>query len=89
MTQESTPRTILTFALGAAVGAVAALLLAPKGGDELRNDISQAVNDELNHLNSKGRALKQKAQQLVELAQDQVQDATEAGENSYSRAKNA
>jgi gas vesicle protein len=89
MTKDNTQLTILTFVLGAAVGAIAALLLAPKGGEELRNDIAQAVDDEVNHVRSKGRALKQKAQTLVELAQDHVQDAMESGENAYGRAKNA
>ena len=37
--------TILTFALGAGVGAAAALLLAPKSGEELRGDIVAGATD--------------------------------------------
>jgi len=40
MTRDHKAGTILTFAMGAAAGAVAALLLAPKTGEELRGDIA-------------------------------------------------
>jgi gas vesicle protein len=55
MAKENTPRTILTFVLGAAAGAVAALLFAPKAGEELRNDIAEAVNDGVNQVSGKGK----------------------------------
>jgi gas vesicle protein len=89
MPKDNTPRTILTFVFGAAVGAVAALLFAPKVGEELRDDIGEAVNDGVHHLNRKGKGLMQEAQKLVELAQGHVEDAMVAGENAYNRAKNA
>lgn len=89
MIKENTPRTILTFALGAAAGAVAALLLTPKAGEELRNDIAEAVNDGGNQVSGKGKELKRQAEKLVDRAQDKVQGAITAGENAYSRAKNA
>jgi len=60
--------TILTFALGVGVGAAAALLFAPKAGEELRDDISDGVDQ----VRSKGRHLKQKAQRFVDLAKDHV-----------------
>jgi gas vesicle protein len=89
MTKENTPRTILTFVLGAAAGAVAALLFAPKAGEELRNDIAEAVNDGVNQVSGKGKELRRQAEKLVDRAQDQVQGAIKEGENAYSRAKNA
>jgi gas vesicle protein len=79
--------TILAFALGAAVGAVAALLLAPKSGEELRGDIADAVNDGAKQVRSAGRNLKQRAQEIVELATDTVQDALDAGGVAYTKAK--
>jgi gas vesicle protein len=39
MTRGNAPRTIFTFILGIGVGALAALLFAPKAGEELRDDI--------------------------------------------------
>jgi gas vesicle protein len=81
--------TILTFALGAGVGAAAALLLAPKAGDELRDDIAHGVSDGVNQVRNTGKDLKRKAQKIVALAQDNVREAMEAGQDAYSQAKKA
>ena len=81
--------TILTFILGAGVGAVAALLLAPETGKELRDDIAEGVSDGVHQVRSTGKDLKRRAQKLVNLAQDQVQDVMAAGQNAYSHAKKA
>ena len=83
----STAGKIVAFAAGAAVGAAAALLLAPKSGEELRGDISDAVNDGAKQVRSAGRNLKRRAQEIVELATDTVQDALDAGDVAYTKAK--
>src|SRR5580704_17482224 len=83
----STP--ILTFALGAGIGAVVALLLAPTAGEELRDDFAEGVNDGVSQVRRAGRDLKRRAQRAVDLAKDQVQDAIDAGDRAYSHAKNA
>jgi gas vesicle protein len=51
---------IIGLALGALVGAAAALLLAPESGEDLRKDITE-----------KGDELKTKAQQQVDALQEQ------------------
>ena len=89
MTREYNVRTILPFLVGAAVGAVAALLLAPKSGKELRGDIADGVSDGVNQIRSTGKDLKERAQQLVGLTKDHVQNAIEAGHNAYSDTKKA
>jgi gas vesicle protein len=89
MNRDHTVGTILTFALGAGVGAVAALLLAPKGGEELRDDIAHGVSDRVDQVRSTGKELKRRAQRIATLAQDHVQDAIEAGQESYSQANKA
>ena len=81
--------TIMTFALGAGVGAAAALLLAPKTGEELRGDIVAGARDEADHVRATGKDLKRRAQQVVVQAQDHLQDAIEAGQDAYSQAKKA
>jgi gas vesicle protein len=89
MKKNGMPGTILPFAVGLGLGAAVALLFAPKAGEELRNDISEGVNEGVNQLRSTGKELKRKAQRLADTAQDQVdgvQDAIEAGENAYSQA---
>jgi gas vesicle protein len=75
--------------MGAAAGAVAALLLAPKTGEELRGDIVAGVSDGVNQVRGTGKDLKRRTQKTVALAQDQVQDAMEAGQEAYSQAKQA
>src|SRR6202049_1903850 len=89
MIRDHKVETILTFVLGAGVGAVTALLLAPKAGEELRDDIADGVSDEVNRVRSTGKDLKWRTQKIVALAQDHVQDAVEAGQEAYSQAKKA
>jgi gas vesicle protein len=89
MIRDHKVETILTFALGAGVGAVIALLLAPKAGEELRNDIADGVSDGVNRVRSTGTDLKRRTQKVVALAQDHVQDAVEAVQEAYGQAKKA
>ena len=49
--------TILAFAIGVGIGAAAALLLAPKAGDELRDDIAGAVGDRVDQLRDQSKDL--------------------------------
>ena len=87
MTRDHKVGTILTFALGAGVGAAAALLLAPKTGEELRSEIVAGAAHGADHLRGASKDLKRKAQQVVAQAQNHVQDAMEAGQDAYSQAK--
>jgi gas vesicle protein len=89
MSKNNVPGTIFTFILGASVGAVTALLLAPKAGEELRADIAAGVSDGVDQVRSAGKDLNRRAQKIVALAQDHVQDAMEAGQAAYSQAKKA
>ena len=89
MIRDHKVETILTFVLGAGVGAVTALLLAPKAGEELRADIATGVSDGVNQVRSTAKDLNRRAQKIVALAQDHVQDAMEAGQAAYSQAKKA
>jgi gas vesicle protein len=65
---------LLAFVVGVAVGAGAALLLAPQSGEETREWISDAVEDE-------AYRIKRKAKRSL----DQVQDALERGEQTVTR----
>jgi len=89
MTTDLGRGTILMFILGAGVGAAVALLFAPKSGEELRGDIADGVSDGLNQVRKIGNDLKLRTQKLVGVAQDQVQEAMEAGRNAYNEAKKA
>jgi gas vesicle protein len=89
MTRENNVGTILSFVLGAATGAVTALLLAPKSGAELRGEISEGVSDAINQVRSSGKDLKHRAQKLANSAKARVEDAVDAGQVAYDQAKNA
>ena len=89
MTRSDASGTILTFILGVGVGAVAASLLAPKSGEDLRADIAEGVSEGANRVRRSSKDLRQRTQKLVGLAKDHVQDALVAGDEAYSQAKKA
>jgi len=88
MSRENKVGGILSFALGAAAGAVTALLLAPKSGAELRGEIADGVSDGVKQVRSSGKDLKRRAQKLVNSAKARVEDAVDAGQVAYDQAKN-
>ena len=81
--------TILAFVVGIGIGAVAALLLAPKAGDELRDDISGAVGDRVDQLRGQGKDLTRRSKKFVETASEQIQDALDQGTDAFKQAKKA
>jgi gas vesicle protein len=89
MSRDNKVGAILTFALGVGVGAAAALLLAPKSGEELRGDIADGLSDGVDQVRNGGKVLRRKAQKIVALAQEHVHDAMEAGQDAYNHAKKA
>lgn len=87
MMNDHKAKTLITFVLGAAVGAVAALLLAPEAGAALRGDIAAGASHGWKKARSTANNLNRRTQKIVALAQDEVQDAIEAGQDAYSQAK--
>jgi gas vesicle protein len=72
---KDTGTVLLAFLVGVAVGAGAALLLAPQSGEDTREWISDTVEDEAYRLRRKARR-----------SLDQVQDALDKGEATVARA---
>jgi gas vesicle protein len=89
MTKADAPATFLGFVLGIAVGSVAALLLAPKPGEELRDDIAGAIGDGVDNVRSQAKGLKRRAEEYVDAAKDQVQTVLDEGSAAYKQAKKA
>jgi gas vesicle protein len=77
---------LLTFALGVGVGTVVALLLAPRTGQELREDISGKVADGVNELRAAGKHMKLEAHGFVTDAKERVGEALRAGEAAFDEA---
>jgi gas vesicle protein len=87
MAKDHKSETILTFILGVGVGAAAALFFAPKSGEELRDDIVEGVSDRVDQVRSSAKDLKRRAQKLVDVTKEHVEDAIDAGDLAYSQAK--
>lgn len=77
---------VVTFLLGLGVGAITALLFAPKAGEELRGDIADGVNDQVKQARNTVNKIGRRAQSVLDSAHDRVQDAVDAGQNAYAAA---
>jgi gas vesicle protein len=86
MSRDFRTGSIVPFVFGAGVGAVVALLLAPKTGKDLRSDIGEGVNAGAERIGVISKELKQHTGKVVAQVQDVVQDAVEAGQNAYNEA---
>jgi gas vesicle protein len=86
MSRDNRRALVTFFIVGAGVGAVAALLLAPKSGEQLRDEISQGASDHINQLHKKVTRAARRAQGLANRVTDQVQDAAAAAENAFNNA---
>lgn len=80
---------VVPFVVGIGIGAVAALLLAPKTGEDLRSDIGERVTEKAGKIGASGREIKQRIEKVAAQAQDRVQDAIEAGQDAYQQAKDS
>ncbi len=86
---------LLAFLAGSAVGAVAAILLAPSSGAETRRKIKATSLDTKDKALEKVDAVKSEASSLVERGKEkvegvksQVQSAVEAGKEAYAKKRN-
>ena len=91
---ETSAATKLTYLLvGGGIGAVLALLFAPKSGQELRDDIADATRKGLEKSKEAASQLQEKAGEYYEVSRDKASEmyqsaADKAGELSQ-RAKSA
>jgi len=78
--------TTAAFLIGLGFGAGIGILLAPKSGEETRNDIAGAVKDGTNQVIAQGKNLGRRSQETIENAKDRLQDAADAGTQAYREA---
>lgn len=69
--------------VGAIIGAAAALLLAPKTGEETRDDLRKAVQD----LSKSTEELRKRSSELVDTAKTKVQQAYDAGRDAVQKRR--
>src|ERR1019366_430333 len=89
MNSDNRGQIVVPFLLGAAAGAVVALLFAPKTGEDLRSNIADSVSEGSRRLSAQGKDLKKRVQKAVGQVQDQTREAIDMGEDAYSRAQGA
>ena len=82
------------FMAGLGIGAVLALLFAPKSGKETRDYIAQKAEEGKDFVTARGRELRTQAEEVVEKAKDvvakqkeQLSAALEAGKQAYQEEK--
>ena len=95
MSDESNGGSKLAFLLaGIGIGAILALLFAPKSGEETREQITRKAGEGREYVKTKGLELRKDAEDLVEKAKgvvnqqkEQLSAALEAGKQAYHEEK--
>jgi gas vesicle protein len=87
MSQNNWSDKFTAFAIGAGVGALLALFLAPASGEETRENISDTVRQSIDEAAATGKRWKRRAQETVDDVKDNVTDAVEAGGKAYRVAR--
>ncbi len=89
---------LVYFLIGAGIGAITALLFAPKAGSELRSDIADATRKGFDYARDTGRDLGERATEYYQTGVDRasdlgsrskeaVSDLTERGKDLINRQK--
>lgn len=80
--------------LGALIGAAAALLLAPKSGEETRDDLKHAAEDlrskadkVIHDLSESSEELVKKSKEIIEGTKTKVQQAIDAGKQAMAKKR--
>jgi gas vesicle protein len=70
---------LVYFLIGAGIGAITALLFAPKSGEELRSDIADATRKGIDYARETGRDITDRAADFYEQKVEQVSDLSARG----------
>ena len=73
---------LVYFLIGAGIGAVTALLFAPKSGTELRSDIADATKKGLDYARETSRELSDRATDYYQQGVEQVADLGQRGKGA-------
>jgi gas vesicle protein len=84
---QSSGDKLVYFLIGAGVGALTALLFAPKAGSELRSELVDATRKGLDHARDTGREIGERASDLTTRGKEAVSDLTDRGKELINRQK--
>ena len=94
MSEENGASKVAFFLAGMGIGAVLALLFAPKSGKETRDFLTQKAEEGRDYVTARGRDLRKQAEEVVDKAKDvvskqkeQLYAALEAGKQAYQEEK--
>lgn len=98
MAEDNSGDKLVYFLIGAGMGALAALLFAPKAGSELRADIADATRRGVDQARDQARQVGERATEyyqasteyaadLAERSKDAITDVTERGKDLINRQK--
>lgn len=94
MSEDNGSSKLVFFLAGMGIGAILALLFAPKSGEETRGFITGKAVVGKDYVAAKGRELRKQAEELVEKSRDLVAKqkemlsaALEAGKQAYQEEK--
>jgi gas vesicle protein len=87
MSRDNYSTSVISFAVGLGIGAVVALLLAPKSGEDLRGQITDGASDSLDQATTAVRKVTRRAQRVINEAADRLNTAVEAGETAFNDSK--
>jgi gas vesicle protein len=79
----------LAFVAGAAAGAGLALLLAPKAGDEVRQQIKELAEDALDKTKEYARTMQDKAREVLEKGKEAMSSCCKEPEGAVEEEKPA
>ncbi|MBX7222358.1 MAG: YtxH domain-containing protein [Blastocatellia bacterium] len=79
MAEDSGSTKLTYFLIGAGIGAVVALLFAPKSGRELRGDIKDATRRGVEYTQDNARMLSSKASELYATGREKATNLYESG----------
>lgn len=75
---------LVYFLIGAGIGAITALLFAPKSGSELRSDIADATRKGLDYARDTGREIGERASDYYHTGVERAVDLTHRGKEAVS-----
>jgi gas vesicle protein len=84
---QSSGDKLVYFLIGTGVGAVTALLFAPRAGSELRSELVDATRKGLDQARDTGREIGERASGLTARGKEAVSDLTDRGKELINRQK--
>lgn len=78
--------TFFAFFIGASLGVGIGMLLAPKSGEELREDLADQLTEGTRRVRAAGKTVSRRAQEIAEQARQNVSDMADAGLRAARKA---